>query len=81
LNKPINGEYLSHAQELISHLKFKPVRGGRGYRLYLETSQQIPTIFFINELFTFFKDSSKFREVLNTTGILTITFNVFNSER
>lgn len=80
-NKIINEEYLEQARKLISQLNFKPVRGGRGYRLFLETAQQIPTIFFIKELFALFKNSSKFIEILNTTGTITITFNVFNSER
>lgn len=77
----ITADNLKYVQDLISKLRILPLKIGRGLLLRIETSHQVPTIYFVDELFNYFQQSDSFKTLLGVTDTLSITFNVFNGTR
>jgi hypothetical protein len=72
-------EVRKYVDTLVNNVKLESIRKGLGFRFYLETPKEVPTKHVIDSVFQYLLKSTACSDLLNRTGLLSVTFNLHDS--
>jgi len=80
-SQAITRENLNYVNNVVNNLRPYLLKTGRGYKVFTITTHQVPTIYFVEKLFSWLKSHNTFKDLLNNEqfNALSVTFNINNS--